>query len=45
MNLLVVIICCSRGYLLKENMKFSNLYCLFAKLTATLESVAIAFAN
>ena len=45
MNLLVVIICCSRGCLLNENMKFSNLCCLFANLAVTLESVAITFAN
>ena len=45
MDLLVVIICCSRNCLIKENMKFFNVCCLFAKLAVTLESVAIAFAN
>jgi len=44
-DLLVVMICCSRSCLLNENMKFSNLCCLFAKLAVTLESVAITFAN
>ena len=44
-HLLVVIICCSRSCLLKENLKFSNLCCLFAKVAVTLESVAIAFAS
>jgi len=43
-DLLVVIICCSRSCLIKENMKFSNRCCLFAKLAVTLERVAIAFA-
>jgi len=44
-DLLVVIICCSRRCLLKENIKFSNLCCLCAKLAVALESVAIAFDN
>jgi len=45
MDRLIVIICCSRSCLLKENMKFSNLCCLFAKLAVTVESVAITLAN
>jgi len=44
-DLLVVIICCSRSCLLKENMKFSNLCGLFVTFAVTRDSVAIAFVN